>query len=68
MTAPRRGSNSERINRRLKARVRTVPLSRNDAPDPYQRVTFFHAAERIGGVGGFAPMDNGAWRREVMTP
>lgn len=63
MTAPIRGNNRERIGRLMKRKVRTTSLDMR--PDPYQRREVFAAAERVGGVGGFAFISDGAWRREV---
>lgn len=64
MTTPRRGTlgrKAERINRRLKAKVRTTSLSIE--PDPYQRVVPMKTA---GSLGGYAYMDDGAHRRKVV--
>ena len=63
MTAPRRGSNAERINRRLRAKVRTTSLSME--PDPYQRKV---AMKTAGALGGYAYMDNcGGHRSKVFA-
>ena len=63
MTAPRRGSNAERINRRLRAKVRTASAA-SLLPDPHQRVAFFAPAER---TMGFRNVSEGGYMRIAYT-